>query len=89
MSASAEAYREVDNIHASKFYYEKRKGQDKKHAAAGKAADLVDDEDGSDAIEVEKATKKDAAFEKSCIRCIHEKYRSYKIRKIFNKNQKQ
>ena len=89
MSPSAEAYREAENIHASKFHYEKKKGQDKKHAAAGKAADLVDDEDGSDAIEVEKATTKDGALKKNHFRCIHEKCRSHKICKIFKKNQKQ
>ena len=64
MSSSVEAHRELENICASKFYYEKEKAHGKKSAAAGKPEDLVDDEDGSDAIEVEKAMKKDAALKK-------------------------
>ena len=63
MSSSAKAYWEAENIHASKFYYEKKKAQAKKSAAVGKPADPVDDEDGSDAIEMEKAMKKDAALQ--------------------------
>ena len=66
MSMSTQSYREAENLCASKFYYEKKKGQGKKTAAAGKAPETLEEEqDVSDAAEVEKAKKKDAAMEKS------------------------
>ena len=64
-SMSAQSYREAQNLCASKFYYEKKKGQGKKTAAAGKAPETLEEQDVSDAAEVEKAKKKDAAMEKS------------------------
>ena len=87
MSTSAQSYREAENLRASKFYYEKRKGQGKKTAAVGKAPETLEEEqDVSDAAEVEKAKKKDAAMEKSRLRYVHDKYKLHKIRKIFTKN---
>ena len=84
---SAQSYREAENLRASKFYYEKKKGQGKKTAAAGKAPKTFEEEqDASDAAEVEKAKKKDAAMEKSQLRYVHDKYKLGKIRKIFTKN---
>ena len=63
MSTSAQAYREAENFHASKFYYEKKKGQGKKTAAVGKApGTFEEEEDVSYAAEVEKANKKDVAI---------------------------
>ena len=72
MSEDAAVYRQSENLHASKFYYDKKKVTGKKSAVVGKCPDAVDDDDFSDAAEVEKATKKDAAMEKSHIRCIHQ-----------------
>ena len=72
MSEGADVYRQLENLHASKFYYEKKKLTDKKSAAAGKCPDAVDDDDFNDGAEAEKASKKDVAMEKSHIRCIHQ-----------------
>ena len=47
MSTSAQAYREAENLCASKFYYEKKKGQGKKTAAVGKAPETFEEEDVS------------------------------------------
>ena len=72
MSEGADAYRQLENLCASKFYYEKKKLTGKKSAAVGKWPDAVDDDDFNDGAEAEKASKKDVAMEKSCIRCIHQ-----------------
>ena len=72
MSEGADAYRQLENLHASKFYYEKKKLTDKKSAVAGKCSDAVDADDFNDGAEAEKASKKDVAMEKSHIRCIHQ-----------------
>ena len=87
MSTSAQSYREGENLCASKFYYEKKKGQGKKTAEVGKAAETLEEEqDVSDAAAVEKAKKKDAAMEKSRLRYVHDKYKLRKICKIVTKN---
>ena len=88
MSSSAEAYWKVENLCASKFYYEKKKAQAKKSAAVGKALDAVeafDEEDPIDLTGAEKASIKDIAMQKSHLRWVNEKD---KIHKIFPKNQK-
>ena len=72
MSEGADAYRQSENLRASKFYYEKKKLTDKKSAAVGKCPDAVDDDDFHDGAEAEKASKKDVAMEKSHIRCVHQ-----------------
>ena len=72
MSEGADAYRQSKNLRASKFYYEKKKLTDKKSAVVGKCPDAVDDDDFNDGAGAEKASKKDVAMEKSCIRCVHQ-----------------
>ena len=72
MSEGADAYRQSENLHASKFYYEKKKLTGKKSAAAGKCPDVVDDDDFNDGAEAEKASRKDVAMENSHIRCVHQ-----------------
>ena len=72
MSEGADAYRQSGNLHASKFYYEKKKLTGKKSAAVGKCTDAVDDDDLNDGAEADKASKKDVAMEKSHIRCVHQ-----------------
>ena len=58
MSTSAQSYREAENLCASKFYYEKKKGQGKKTAAVGKAPETLEEEqDVSDAAMEKKLTK--------------------------------
>ena len=72
MSEGADAYRQLDNLRASKFYYEKEKVTGKKSAVVGKCPDAVDDDDFNDGAEAEKASTKDVAIEESHIRCIHQ-----------------
>ena len=86
MSEGADAYRESENLHASKFYYEKKKLTGKKSAAACKCPDSVDDDDFNDGAEAEKASKKDVAMEKSCKGCIHQNINYVKYVKYLCQN---
>ena len=64
MSEGADAYRQSENLHASKFYYEKKKVIAKKSAVAAKSADAVNADDFNDGGETEKASKRDVAMKK-------------------------
>ena len=86
MSEGAYAYRQSENLHASKFYYEKKKLTGKKSAAVGKCPDAVDDDDFNDGAEAEKASKKDVAMEKSRTRCIHQNVNYVKCVKYLCQN---
>ena len=62
MTEGADAYRQSDNLRASKFYYEKEKVTGKKSAVVGKCPDAVDDNDFNDGAEAEKSFNKGCSY---------------------------